>query len=157
VNKLQPLILAAMLTGCGTFNYQSYEGQQQQWPTSLDSFAHEVNGMKIYHGYPPKPYTILGKAFGVDISAERMVSMAKVRGADAMILQSQDQVQGQPIHIAEETHINYQSSAFGTLTPGPIASYNDTTHGNATIVTSPAYDIPVVHNSVVLVFIKFLP
>lgn len=157
------VLLIPLLTGCGSIEYYSYEGTQTNLPHSDSAFSHMIEGMPIYHGYPSKPYIVLGCISLVDVPPPRTVRLAKAHGADALVVLDQQAVQTGSWHVPEQKQVNYQANTFGTSAFQPSLSpysptygtYNGRTEGTATITTTPAYDIPITHKTARLWAIQF--
>ena len=142
---------AVLASGCGSINYFEYSGTQERWPQTNGAFFTRVNGMPIYHGFPDRPYTVLGEAYTVDYSPERMVRFARAHGADALILIEDRNVQTGTYVIPASSTVTYSSSTYGSAqTTGYVSPYTslNTTSGSATqgtaqITATPEKDIPI--------------
>ena len=88
-------VLASLLVGCTSTTFLTYQGAQQEWPTSPGALAEEREGVPIYHVLQPKPYDILGE---LDLRRTHLLapttlgkaaSEAKKRGEDPVIVLEQ--------------------------------------------------------------------
>lgn len=85
-------VLVLALTGCGSMNFATYQGEQKPWPTG-NAFNDGVFDVPLYRGWPEKPYDVLGfvrfRNPNVDWNRGDMkmaARLAKESGGDAMIL-----------------------------------------------------------------------
>jgi hypothetical protein len=91
-SRLTALAIAAALTGCATADFTPYQGAQQNWPTARGAFVATQYAVPVYHGYPPRPYIVLGylDATTAPIRQRGVVEFAARRakeiGGDAIIV-----------------------------------------------------------------------
>lgn len=80
------LVLIGLIAGCATGNFTPYQGQQQRWPTAPGAFVSYSADIPVYHGWPNRPYRVLGelRARGAHLEAYAAAA-AKRRGAQAVI------------------------------------------------------------------------
>jgi hypothetical protein len=91
---------AALLWGCGTTEFLTYSGAQQNWPTAAGAIVDTKLAIPVYYGLPPRPYRVLGEivtskpqGWRLDVQSQAMeiaVDEAKRVGADAIIVTSRD-------------------------------------------------------------------
>jgi hypothetical protein len=95
------LLALAILTGCASpgkapsdplkASFEPYSGPQT-WPASAGGFAKVIDGVEIYHGVPPRPYTIVGRVITQDIKEKDLVRCAQAHSANGIIIANQDTV-----------------------------------------------------------------
>ena len=90
--SLTALLLAI---GCATKDplarfYQPYQGINTNCPVGPGSYVTEKDGITIYHGLPPTPYTILGRFDRPNLPAYKLARSAKFHQADAVFLSEYD-------------------------------------------------------------------
>ena len=71
ISRLLGLTVAAALTGCAVADFTPYQGAQQNWPTARGAFVSTQYAVPAYHGYPARPYIVLGY---LDATTARFVS-----------------------------------------------------------------------------------
>lgn len=81
--------------------YQPYVGTQTNWPTAPAAFVTTQGRLPIYHGLPPKPYTLLGRFDRPNIPLFRVAKVAHREHADAILLSEQDLIE--IVHSASVT------------------------------------------------------
>jgi hypothetical protein len=70
--------------------YQPYSGTQTNWPTSPQGgFITTYKEFTIYHGYPPVPYTVLGRFDRPNIPLFRVAKSARYHHANAIMMSEQ--------------------------------------------------------------------
>jgi hypothetical protein len=72
--------------------YQSYAGAQTNLPTTNYVFSRQCEGITIYAGLPPMPYTIIGSIAGIKLRDPLFALSAKFHGADAVAMVVDKQV-----------------------------------------------------------------
>lgn len=93
MNKHLLWLMAAvtLLTGgCARERFAPFVGQSPNWPTAPGAFAQERQGVRVYRGYPERPYAIIGcvelrRGALADLEFAAAIQ-AKRRGADAAII-----------------------------------------------------------------------
>jgi hypothetical protein len=94
-------ILALALCSCASTEFMPYSGTQQKWPTAPGAIVSTKLAVPVYHGLPPRPYTMLGELATSqgqrwawsDVQSDAMETIAeeaKNRGADAIVVLSSD-------------------------------------------------------------------
>ncbi|HRZ36565.1 MAG TPA: hypothetical protein P5534_09375 [Candidatus Paceibacterota bacterium] len=85
-------LIPITLTGCDTMDFSRYQGEQRAWPTG-NAFADGVFAVPVYHGWPEKPYAVLGciQFANPNIDWNRgdikmAARQAKEAGGDAVVL-----------------------------------------------------------------------
>ena len=92
ISRLLGLTVAAALTGCAVADFTPYQGAQQNWPTARGAFVSTQYAVPAYHGYPARPYIVLGylDATTAPIRQRGVVEFAARRakeiGGDAIIV-----------------------------------------------------------------------
>ncbi|HEY6167619.1 MAG TPA: hypothetical protein VI454_06240 [Verrucomicrobiae bacterium] len=90
--RLLPLIAAAALLfgGCAGERFTAYVGQPPNWPTAPGAFVQERHGVRVYRGYPERPYAITGR---IELRRGALADLefaaavqARRHGADAAII-----------------------------------------------------------------------
>ena len=114
---LLPFVLF-LLSGCGTTAFHPYVGQQHNWPTSPGAFAKPGTAIPVYHGWPPRPYIVLGfvdAAQGRSRFAPGVIELAVEKamelGADAIVVRSRFTDYGGNYHGSSYSKAGYRSKA----------------------------------------------
>jgi len=124
--KLYLLALACVLFGgCASPDFTPYVGKQG-WPQSPGSTVETNCIVPIYHGWPDKPYTVLGVITTEGNQPAAVARCAKSKGADALIcrgsLTGNAGTYTTPGHATSITSGNFaygQYSGFTTTTYSP--------------------------------------
>ncbi|MGA9778787.1 MAG: hypothetical protein ACLPRE_11805 [Limisphaerales bacterium] len=131
--RLLPFLFFA---GCATSNYVAYVGQQQAWPTAPGAFANAYDGVTIYHGFPPKPYDVLGRLVIENATDHSLAWAGKAHGADAIIVMDTRSVDGGSMTFGGQTSTYFVGNSLQTY-------------------SSPTYNVPVRRVFVTAWAIKF--
>lgn len=84
------IVLCLLAAGCARTKFSAYVGQQPQWPTTPGAFVQVKRDVKVYRGYPERPYEVIGsvelrRAAIADLEFAAATA-ARRHGADAAII-----------------------------------------------------------------------
>lgn len=132
--KLTTLLLfgSLLFAGCRILNYAPLRGEQPDRPVTPGNYAQNFGGTLVYHGYPEKPYIVLGQTIDDDILPHTLARVAREHGADAVLIISIVTSNGDTI-----------------FKPGMTLS------GGGVTVTTPSTKTQETHTSTTALFIKF--
>ena len=118
-------LACVLLCGCASPHFTPYVGEQG-WPQSPGSTVETNCIVPIYHGWPDKPYTVLGVITAEGNHPAAVARYAKSKGADALIyrgsLTGNAGTYTTPGHATSITSGNFaygQYSGFTTTTYSP--------------------------------------
>ncbi len=125
-------LVSVFILGCRSLPYQTYMGEQKNWPISSGSFVRHNHGVQIYSpfqqdGWPGNPYFILGQ---IHLTGEKpadlvniLAKAVKEHRGDAGIICDQQLVNAGNRYIPGQIFIfgnRQNNSMFGFSTPGRV-------------------------------------